>query len=95
MNVAKIISGGQSGVDRGALEAAVESSVVYGGWCPAGGWAEDAPTSPGVRAHFPDLIETPERDPRQRTEWNVRDSDAGTIGCNGCRRIADIDVEGH
>ena len=32
--------------------------------------------APGVRARYPQLSETPLRDPRQRTEWNVRDSDA-------------------
>jgi hypothetical protein len=71
-----IISGGQSGVDRGALEAAVAAAVAYGGWCPLDGWAEDAPAAPGVRGRYPHLEETPSREPRQRTAWNVRDSDA-------------------
>jgi hypothetical protein len=71
-----IISGGQSGVDRGALDAVVAASVAYGGWCPLDGWAEDAPEAPGVRARYPLLDETPTRDPSQRTEWNIRDSDA-------------------
>ena len=76
MAILKIIAGGQSGVDRGALDAAIASSVEYGGWCPKGGWAEDAPTPPGVLASYSNLRETPDADPRQRTEWNVRDSDA-------------------
>jgi hypothetical protein len=75
----KIISGGQSGVDRAALEAARERGLVYGGWCPAGGWAEDLPAPPGVRALYPLLAATPSADPAQRTEWNVRDSDAVLI----------------
>ena len=41
MSIATIVSGGQSGVDRGALEAAVAKRVEYRGWCPLGGWAED------------------------------------------------------
>ena len=37
----KILSGGQSGVDRAALDAALAREIDYGGWCPKGGWAED------------------------------------------------------
>lgn len=69
-----IISGGQTGVDRAALDAATVLGIPYGGWCPKGGWAEDYGTPPGVRAVYPDLRETPERTPDQRTEWNVRDA---------------------
>jgi hypothetical protein len=72
----KIVSGGQTGVDRAALDVAVELGIPYGGWCPRGGWAEDLPDPPGLLALYPALRETPERDPRQRTEWNVRDSGA-------------------
>lgn len=72
-------SGGQTGVDRAALEIAAELGIVYGGWCPRGGWAEDAPDPPGIRARYPRLVETPSADPRQRTAWNVRDSDATLI----------------
>lgn len=74
-----IISGGQSGVDRAALDAAVARGIPYGGWCPHGGWAEDFPDPPGVRARYPMLQETLSADPAQRTEWNVRDSDACLI----------------
>lgn len=72
----KIVSGGQSGVDRAALDAALGAGIPYAGWCPKGGWAEDMPEPPGVLALYPDLRETPEASPSQRTEWNVRDSDA-------------------
>ncbi len=75
----KIISGGQSGVDRAALDVAIRQSIPYGGWCPRGGWAEDFPELPGLLAHYPLLRETPLSDPAQRTEWNVRDSDAVLI----------------
>ncbi|MFO1100656.1 MAG: putative molybdenum carrier protein [Xanthobacteraceae bacterium] len=74
-----IIAGGQSGVDRAALDAAIARGIPYGGWCPRGGWAEDFPDPPGVRARYPMLRETASADPAQRTEWNVRDSDACLI----------------
>jgi hypothetical protein len=72
----KVTSGGQSGVDRAALDAAIACGVDYGGWCPRGGWAEDFPQPPGLLANYPRLIETPSADPAQRTEWNVRDANA-------------------
>ena len=71
-----VISGGQTGPDRAALEAAIASGTPYGGWCPKGGWAEDSPEPPGVLARYPHLRETPSRQPEQRTDWNVRDSAA-------------------
>jgi hypothetical protein len=67
----KIVSGGQTGVDRAALDVALELGIDCGGWCPAGRWAEDGP----IDARYP-LRETPSADPSQRTEWNVRDGDA-------------------
>ena len=75
----KIISGGQTGVDRAALDVAIERGLDWGGWCPKGGWAEDFPEPPGVLAVYPGLTQTPLADPAQRTEWNVRDSDATVI----------------
>ena len=71
-----VISGGQTGADRAALEAATATEVPYGGWCPKGGWAEDMPEPPGILALYPHLRETPSRQPSQRTDWNVRDSEA-------------------
>jgi hypothetical protein len=75
----KLISGGQTGVDRAVLDAAVARGVAYGGWCPKGGWAEDLPVPPGLLAQYPMLKETPLADPAQRTEWNLRDADACMI----------------
>jgi hypothetical protein len=72
----KIISGGQTGVDRAALDVAIERGMSWGGWCPKGGWAEDFPDPPGLLNKYPELRETPSSQPEQRTEWNVRDSDA-------------------
>jgi Circularly permutated YpsA SLOG family len=74
-----LLSGGQSGVDRAALDAAIENGIDYGGWCPKGGWAEDLPEPPGLLANYPQLKATPLADPAQRTEWNVRDADACMI----------------
>jgi Circularly permutated YpsA SLOG family len=71
----KIVTGGQTGVDRAALDVAIELGIPYCGWCPKGGWAEDLPTPPGLLALYPNLRETPEADPAERTAWNVRDSD--------------------
>ena len=75
----KLVSGGQTGVDRAVLDVALARSVDYGGWCPKGGWAEDLPALPGLLAKYPNLRETPLADPAQRTEWNVRDADACMI----------------
>src|SRR3954469_19556270 len=78
----KIITGGQSGVDRAALELAINRNIPYGGWCPRGGWAEDFPQPPGLLARYPLLRETPLADPAQRTEWNVQESDVVLILIN-------------
>jgi hypothetical protein len=74
-----IRTGGQTGVDRAALDFAIKNGVPYGGWCPAGGWAEDHPDPPGVLAKYPHLTPTPSKEPEQRTAWNVRDSLATLI----------------
>jgi hypothetical protein len=71
--VSKIVSGGQTGVDRAALDFALDHEITCGGWCPLDRLAEDGP----LHERYP-LKETPERDYTQRTEWNVRDSD-GTL----------------
>jgi hypothetical protein len=76
MTLGKVISGGQTGVDRAALDFALLTGLPYGGWCPRGGWAEDQPAPPGLLRPYPCLVETPDADPAQRTRWNVRDADA-------------------
>ena len=72
--IEKIISGGQTGVDRAALDVALELGMNCGGWCPRGRRAEDGTLDP----RYP-LTETPVDRYAQRTEWNVRDSDATLI----------------
>jgi hypothetical protein len=75
MKFAKIVSGGQTGVDRAALEL----GLPCGGWCPRGRRAEDGPIDP----RYP-LQETPLQGYPQRTEWNVRDSDGTLLILMGC-----------
>lgn len=70
----RIVSGGQSGVDRAALDVAMESGILCGGWCPRGRLAED-----GRIDHRYPLEETPSEAYEQRTMWNVRDADATLI----------------
>ncbi|MFM7426024.1 MAG: putative molybdenum carrier protein [Elainella sp.] len=77
--IRKIVSGGQTGVDRAALDVAIAQGLDYGGWCPRGGWAEDQLTPPGLLTNYPNLLETPSPQPAQRTEWNVRDSSATLV----------------
>ncbi|MCI0664827.1 MAG: putative molybdenum carrier protein [Acidobacteria bacterium] len=71
--IEKIVSGGQTGADRAALDWAIEHGIPLGGWCPRGRKAEDGVID--ARYH---LQETPSADYSQRTEWNVRDAD-GTV----------------
>jgi len=74
--IARIRTGGQSGVDRAALDFAIEHNIPYSGWCPKGGWAEDYPDPPGLLRDYPELQETPSSGTEQRTRWNMRDADA-------------------
>jgi hypothetical protein len=69
-----IVSGGQTGADRAALDFAIEHDIPHAGWCPRGRPAEDGAIPPQYR-----LSETPLRKYSQRTEWNVRDSDATVV----------------
>lgn len=70
----RIVSGGQSGADQAGLDWAIRHGVSHGGWCPRGRKTEEGP----LPAHYL-LLETPTGAYLQRTEWNVRDSDATAI----------------
>jgi hypothetical protein len=72
--IGKLVSGGQTGVDRAALDTALELGVPCGGWCPKARKAEDGT----IPACYP-LAETPSPRYGQRTRWNVRDADATLI----------------
>jgi Circularly permutated YpsA SLOG family len=66
-----VVSGGQTGADRAALDFALENGIPHDGWCPRGRRAEDGPLDARYR-----LRETTSEKYDQRTRWNVRDSDA-------------------
>lgn len=71
--LSKIVSGGQTGADRAALDAAIRLGIPHGGWVPKGRLAEDGPIPKRYR-----MRETGSSAYPQRTERNVRDSD-GTV----------------
>jgi hypothetical protein len=72
----KIVSGGQTGVDRAALDFAIDNDYSHGGWSPVGRQAEDGAIPPKYQ-----LIELKEGGYRQRTKRNIQDSD-GTLIIN-------------
>ncbi len=71
--IVKIVSGGQTGVDRAALDAAITLGIEHGGWCPQGRLAEDGRIDDRYQ-----LQEMATADYAERTERNVIDSD-GTL----------------
>lgn len=71
--IGKLVSGGQTGVDRAALDVALRLGVPCGGWCPRGRWAEDG----ALPRRYP-LSQTESADPAERTRLNVVQSD-GTL----------------
>ncbi len=74
LRLKRIVSGGQTGVDRAALDAAIALGIPHGGWCPRGRLAED-----GIIAGHYQLSETESSDYAVRTEQNVLDSEATLI----------------
>ena len=74
-----VVSGGQTGADRAALDVALECGLEIGGWVPRGRLAEDGP----IAARYTGLRETESADPAVRTARNVRDSDATLILSHG------------
>lgn len=77
----RVISGGQTGADRAALDWAMANGVPVGGWCPRGRKAEDGP----IPDRYP-LRETPSDRYQERTLWNARDSHATVIITTGPAR---------
>lgn len=76
--LSRLISGGQTGVDRAALDVALELGIPAGGWCPAGRRSARGP----IPARYP-LIETGTPAYPQRTRLNIRDSDATLVITRG------------
>jgi hypothetical protein len=69
-----IVSGGQTGADRAALDFAIRAGLPHDGWCPLDRRAEDGPLDARYQ-----LRETPTPHYAERTAWNVRDSDATAL----------------
>lgn len=74
MGLTKIVSGGQTGVDRAALDAALAANFEWGGWCPEGRKAEDGT----IPERYP-VVVLAGAGYRERTRRNVVDSDATLI----------------
>lgn len=77
--IKKIISGGQTGADRAAFDFALEKGFVIGGFVPKNRLAEDG----GISDKYQNLIETETENPAERTEFNVKSSDATLILSHG------------
>ena len=69
-----IISSGQTGADRAALDWAIKNGTPHGGWCPQEREALDGPLDAQYK-----VKETPTKDELERTEFNVRDSEASVV----------------
>ena len=70
----QIVAGGQTGADQAGLDWAIAHGITHGGWCPKGRRSEDGP----IDSRY-ELKETPNSHYPERTEWNVRDSDATLV----------------
>lgn len=75
----KIISGGQTGVDRAALDLAIRHAIPYGGFVPNGRLAEDG----RISEIYQGLVETATSDPAERTRMNVVASEAVLVVSRG------------
>jgi hypothetical protein len=77
--IAKVVSGGETGADRAAVDFALSHDLTYGGWVPRDGWAEDLRDPPGLLALYDRFVPTQSADPGVRTTLNVRDSTATVV----------------
>ncbi|MDP3269410.1 MAG: putative molybdenum carrier protein [Legionella sp.] len=79
--IKKIISGGQTGVDRAALDVAINLKINWGGWCPRGRIDENGtiPQRYTQLVEIPDDIKNEKENYDTRTKMNIRDSDASLI----------------
>jgi hypothetical protein len=90
MKIIKVRSGGQTGVDRAALDAARELGLPIAGWCPRGGRAEDHenPNGGGITQQYPELRQTNYPGYSQRTVLNIWDADATIIISPGDGKVS-------
>ncbi len=79
--IEKIVTGGQTGVDRAGLDAAIDLNINYGGWCPKGRIDEKGiiPDKYKNLVEIPNNIENEKENYDTRTKMNIRDSDATLI----------------
>jgi hypothetical protein len=77
--ITKVVSGGETGADRAAVDFAISHHLTYGGWVPRNGWAEDLREPPGLLALYDQFVPTQSADPGVRTTLNVRDSTATLV----------------
>jgi hypothetical protein len=77
--ITTLVSGGQTGADRAALDVALAWGVASRGWVPRGRLAEDG----RIPARYRDLEETASADPAERTRLNIRDADGALIVSHG------------
>ena len=75
----KLVSGGQTGADRAAVDLAIDKKIKWGGWVPAGRRAEDGTIDPSYSS-FKEASSSKYAD---RTRLNVRDSDGTVIFAHG------------
>lgn len=78
-SIRKIVSGGQTGADRAALDFAIQNGIEIGGYVPKGRMAENGI----IPENYPNLIETESADPKERTELNIIHSDGTLILSQG------------
>ena len=77
--IKRIVSGGQTGADRAALDIARALGIETGGWVPRGRWAEDG----RLPDCYPNMRQTESADPAVRTAYNVRDTDGTVVFSHG------------
>ncbi len=88
--IEKVVSGGQTGVDRAALDAAIDAGVGCGGWCPRGRRAED-----GIIPERYPLKQTLGPSYFERTRRNVADSDGTLVLASGAPAGGTLATVGH
>lgn len=77
--IERIVSGGQTGADRAAFDAAIEAGLPYGGWVPKGRLDERG----AIPDRYANLREADSAEPAVRTRCNVRDADATLVVTHG------------
>ena len=77
--IQKITNGGQTGVERGALDEAINHNIQISGWCNKNGYTDDCVVKPGIIKKYPQLKEQIGEEEDQYLEFNIMDADAVII----------------